>query len=312
MFRNRMLGGSSFLPLFAPDAPVPGEIEPGEAEHGDPEFAEAPEGAAAEGAEAAEAAEGAEPVAAAEAIAEGAAAADAQPEKTAAELKADLEESERVRKGLTRRLGAVSAEKRELSSKLQATIAAVPKTPTEAPAEGEAEQPVRTDFKTQAEFDAAVRTEAKRVAAQEVAVQTWNAKCNAVEDAGSKAFGAKWVEAKNNLGILDDEGRIPKDLLVTALETDNPAQALFALGSNLDKATELMAMTPLKRAIAMDRLAQIKPAERARSKAPAPIEPINGGGGGNDAPSDRDSDAEWHRKEGLREAEKRKKRLGLA
>jgi hypothetical protein len=123
----------------------------------------------------------------------------------------------------------------------------------------------------------------------------------------------KWAAAKANLGVLDDHGQIPTDLLTTALETDNPAQVLFQLGNNLDRAAELMAMTPAKRAIAMDRMAQAKPPERQRSNAPPPIDPINGRGGGNDAPSDRDSDAEWHRKEGLREAARRKKKkLGLA
>jgi hypothetical protein len=44
MFRNRMLGGVSFLPLFAPEGAAGGaEVDPAEvAAHGDPEFAEAP------------------------------------------------------------------------------------------------------------------------------------------------------------------------------------------------------------------------------------------------------------------------------
>jgi hypothetical protein len=283
------------------------EIDPNEvAEHGDPEFAEVPEGAAAEAEAAAEGAEAEAGEGEPKPEAEG----EPEKEKTVAELKADLEESERVRKGLTRRVGTLSAEKRDISKKLQETIAAVPARPAETP-EAEGDQPQRTDFKTQAEFDAAVKAEAVRVATQQRAVETWNAKCNDVEDKGSKAFGTKWAEAKANLAILDDEGRIPMDLLSTALETDNPAQVLFELGADLDKATELMAMTPLKRAIAMDRLAQKKPPERQRSQAPAPIDPITGRGGGNDSPTDRDSDAEWHRKEGLREAARRKARLGL-
>lgn len=313
MFRNRMLGGVSFLPLFAPDAPVGGEADPADvAAHGDPEFAEAPAGEAAEGAEAAagegeaEVAEGA----AAEGEAAPAAGEEAEKPKTPAELAAALEHANRAVKALTGRLVATSADKRRLSEQLQATIKPVSAAAPEAPADGE--QPQRTDFKTQAEFDQAVKAEARRVAAQDRALEAWNTKCNDVEDKGSKAFGAKWNEAKANLAILDDEGRIPMDLLATALETDNPAQVLFTLGGNIDKAAELMAMTPAKRAIAMDRMAQAKPAERQRSNAPPPIDPINGGGGGNDKPSDRDSDAEWHRKEAIREAANRKKRLGLA
>jgi hypothetical protein len=322
MFRNRMLGGASFLPLFAADGAGAGagagEADPAEvAAHGDPEFAEAPEGEAANEAQAGDAAaEGGEGEAPADsdAAAAGAAAGESDDDKpkTPEELAAALAHSQRAVKALTGRLVATSADKRRLSEQLQATIKPVAAAAQE-PAAGEGEQPViRTDFKTQAEFDAAVKAEAVRVATQQLAVEAWNSKCNAVEDAGSKAFGAKWQEAKNQLAILDDEGRIPADLLATALETDNPAQVLFALGNNLDKATELLAISPARRAIAMDRMAQAKPPERQRSKAPPPIDPINGNGGGNDAPSDRDSDEEWHRKEGLREAERRKKRLGLA
>lgn len=281
------------------------EVAIEEAVHGDPEFAEAPEKPEAESVkpEAGEGAEnGEEPKPEVKAEGDG---EKADP--------ADLEQLQKTVKALTRRVGTLSAEKRDISRKLQETIAAVPQK-AEAPAPAaEGEQPVRADFKTQAEFDAAVRAEAIRVAAQNRAVEVWNDKCNAVEDNGSKAFGAKWADAKANLAVLDDEGRIPLDLLSTALETDNPAQVLFELGGNLDRAAELMAMTPAKRAIAMDRMAQKKPAtERPRSQAPAPIDPIGGSGGGNDAPTDRDSDAEWHRKEGLREAERRKKRFGVA
>jgi hypothetical protein len=317
MFRNRMLGGVSFLPLFAPEGAAGGaEVDPAEvAAHGDPEFADAPAGAAAaDGAEGeagggeAEASEGAAAAAAGDA-----AAGEGEGAEKAGDP-ADVEQLQKTVKALTKRLGTVAAEKRDLSKKLQETIAAVPKAGAEPPAAaaGEGEQPQRADFKTQAEFDAAVRAEARRVAAHDRAVEQWNDKCNAVEDAGSKAYKDKWAAAKANLGVLDDQGQIPADLLATALETDNPAQVIFQLGSNLDRAAELMAMTPAKRAIAMDRMAQVKAPERQRSQAPAPIDPITGRGGGNDAPSDRDSDAEWHRKEALREAERRKKRLGLA
>lgn len=282
------------------------EVVNEEAEHGDPEFAEVPEGAAAEGNKSESKTEGEDNPD------EGEAASEAKPEAEAKPDTADIEQLQKTVKALTRRVGTLSAEKRDISKKLQDTIAAVPQKAADEPAaETEGEQPVRSDFRTQAEFDAAVRAEAVRVAAQQRAIEEWNNKCNAIEDNGSKTFGSKWVEAKSNLAVLDDEGRIPLDLLQTALETDNPAQVLFELGGNLERAAELMAMTPAKRAIAMDRMAQKKPAaERPRSQAPAPVDPITGRGGGSDAPSDRDSDEEWHRKDSIRRAEKRKLRLG--
>jgi hypothetical protein len=321
--KNRFLGGISFLPLFAAEkgsgsgdqpelALDPAEI----AEHGDPDFeandpgdigtiakpegdeddnpeidpgkAPAPEKVVAEEPET--------PVVAEE--------DDGEP-KTPEEIKAAYEASRKAVKALTGRLAATAADKRRLNEQLQATIKPVAAEPV---AGEEGEQPQRTDFKTKAEFDTAVAVEATRVADLRVSQQTFNAKCNDVEDKGSKAFGAKWTAAKAQLGLLDDDNRIPIDLLSTALETDNPAKVLFELGSDIEKATEFMAMTPLRRAIAMAKIADAKAPERQQSKAPPPVDPLGGRGAGNDRPTDRDSDEEWNRKEEARERNLAKQR----
>ncbi len=130
-----------------------------------------------------------------------------------------------------------------------------------------------------------------------------------MEAAGAKAFGDKWGKAKADLAMLDDAGRIPMDILSVALETDDPARVLFVLGNDIEKATELMSMTPIKRAIAMDKIASApQAAPVVLSKTPAPVDPIGGKGGGDDKPSDRDSDEEWTRKEAIREREMAKRR----
>jgi len=218
--------------------------------------------------------------------------------------KAELEQLRKTTKALGKRVSVLSKEKRELSSKLQETIKAVPQEPADAdPA------PQREDFKSKAEFEVAVRAEAARIRA----VEDFTSKCNSVEAAGSKTFGDKWGKAKADLAMLDDQGRIPLDLLNVALETDDPARVLFVLGNDIERATELMGMTPIKRAIAMDKIATSKPAERSQSRTPAPIEPLGGRGASNDRPSDRDSDEEWNRKEAIRErrvAEERRKLRG--
>lgn len=231
----------------------------------------------------------------------------AEDDKTAEEAETPEQELEQLRKtakALGKRVSVLSKEKRDLSAKLQQNIKAVPE---EAPADGE-DQPQRSDFKTKAEFDIAVQAEADR----RFALNDFNSKCNAVETAGSKAFGDKWPKAKADLAMLDDQGRIPMDLLSVALETDDPARVIFVLGNDIEKATELMGMTPIKRAIAMDKIASAKAPERQRSNAPPPVDPLGGKGAGNDRPSDRDDDAEWNRKEAIREqrvaAERRKLR----
>lgn len=328
--RNRFLGGVSFLPLFGPaDKPGGGDqpelaLDPAEvAANGDPDWEAndpgdigtvAKEGGDDDNPEIETGKKEPDP--------EPAKAADAEPEKAAeveedddepkteAELKAALAQSKKALKAISGRLSATAAEKRRLNEQLQATIKPVPEAEPAA-ADPEAEAPVRADFKTKAEFDAAVAAEAERVAERKLAVQTFTAKCNDVEDKGSAAYKAKWTAAKTNLGLLDDEGRIPIDLLTTALETDDPAKVLFELGSDIEKATEFMAMTPLRRAIAMAKIAESKPAPRPQSRTPPPVDPIGGRGGGDDRPSDRDSDEEWNRKEEIRErqlAEARRKR----
>lgn len=333
MIRNRFLGGISFLPLFAAETgggaaggdgkQAEMQLDPAEiAQHGDPDWEANDPGdigtVAKEGSEddqpeidtgkkpepePVKAEEEADPEP--EKAAEGDADDDAP--KTPEELAAALAQSQKALKAISSRLAAKAADNRRLNEELQKTIKPVEK-PAEGAAEGEGEQPVRADFKTKAEFDRAVEAEATRRAS----VQAFIEKCNAVEDKGSTAFGAKWNAAKANLGILDDEGRIPMDLLTTALETDDPAKVLYELGNDIDKATQFMAMTPLRRAIAMAKLAEPKAAPaRRESKAPPPVEPIGGKGGGDDRPSDRDSDEEWNRKEEARErklAEQRRAR----
>lgn len=313
--KTLFLNGASFLPLYAPDTGDGGgqtELELN-ADAGD--IAEQLEASAdddkndlnhsgdSDGAEEVKAGDdGKEP--------EKAEGEDAKGEEEPEDEKAELEQLRKANKALGKRISALSKDKRELHAKLQENIREVPKNEDEASGEGE-EQPQRSDFKTKAEFDAAVEAAADRKAAERLAVQEFNKACNAVEAAGSKAFGDKWARAKAELAMLDDHGRIPMDILSVALETENPARVLFVLGNDIEKATELMGMTPIKRAIAMDKIASQKPTAPSASKAPPPVEPLGGRGGGNDRPSDRDSDEEWNRKEEARERrlmEERRKR----
>ena len=148
---------------------------------------------------------------------------------------------------------------------------------------------------------------------QQAAAEEFNARCNAVEAAGSKAFGDKWVQAKNDLALLDDHGRIPMDILQVALETEDPAQVLFELGRDLGKADELMAMPALKRAIAMNDLAKAKLSVQLASNPRRRLQLLPAVRLMT-TPRDSDSDEEWNRKEGLRERrllDARRKRFGF-
>ncbi|MCK1578565.1 hypothetical protein IVB03_02945 [Bradyrhizobium sp. 168] len=155
--------------------------------------------------------------------------------------------------------------------------------------------------------DVSAENKIREQAARERDRQEFGDKCQALEAAGSQAFGAKWGRAKADLALLDDDGRIPIEILSVALETNNPAHVLLELSRDLPLTDELMAMTPIKRAIAMDKLATAKVAAQ-QSKASPPVDPIGGKGVRDDSPRDGDSDEEWNRKEAIRERKLREQR----
>lgn len=172
--------------------------------------------------------------------------------------------------------------------------------PKDPPAAGEElpVRPQRSAYATQEQFEAAVNAEASRRAS----AAEFNKRCNVVEDAG-RALGAdRWAAAKRNLGMLDDDSRIPMEILEPALEADNPEQVLLHLGEDPDLAATLLDLSPTKRAVEITKLAAklkpVPPAPKPRSAAPPPVEPIRGRSvaATASAPSDRDSDAEWLRK----------------
>lgn len=219
--------------------------------------------------------------------------------ETEAAAVATTEEAEppAIPKAVVERIGELSADKRRLSEQLRAAQEELAKRPAAAAAEQQQDDtaPQRGQFGTEAEFNRAVAAEAQRQAS----VQEFNRRCNEVEDLGGKAFGDKWRPALAQLTILDDQGQVPLALIEAAIETENPATVLFELGKNIDRAKEIMQMTPVKRAIEIAKIGSKAPPPVRQSKAPAPIEPIRGGGAAADdaeAPSDKDDDATWNRK----------------
>lgn len=191
---------------------------------------------------------------------------------------------------LKQQLAALEAENARLKAGQQADP------PVDPAADPGGDAPQRRNFSSQAEFEAAVAAEASRRAA----VTAFNNRCNAVEEKGSKSFGTAWSAAKEALSLLDDEGTIPSDLLLPALETENPHRVLLALGQDPDLAARLLAMNPMRRAIEIARMdLPAAPTPPRRSNAPPPVDPIRGRAApaaSSALPSDKDSDAEWLKK----------------
>jgi hypothetical protein len=89
-------------------------------------------------------------------------------------------------------------------------------------------------------------------------------------------------------------GGLSAQFIQSALETDRPAEVLYALGKDLDEAARISSLSPLKQAVAMERLAAKLAAPKKVSKAPAPISPLgtNKANLGNKDPEEM-STKEW-------------------
>jgi hypothetical protein len=143
--------------------------------------------------------------------------------------------------------------------------------------------------------EAELNTIAEQKAGQIAAAQSFNAQCNGVYEAGEKAF-PDFAEAISNLGMVGAISAHDTSFLQAAFETDAPEKVLHALGKDPDEAARIMALSPTRRAIEMDRLAtKLTAAPKARvSGAPAPITPIDASAKPAFDPADPGvSDAEW-------------------
>lgn len=190
------------------------------------------------------------------------------------------------RDAILRRVGDLTKDKTKLTGEVERlrleneTL----KAGTKDPAAVDPPVPDRAEFKTKAEFDAAVEAVAEKKTQQRIADQQFTSRCNAVADVGEVEFKADWNESVANLRMLGDDGNIPKLLLDAALESDNPAQALHHLGQHPDEAMEILALTPIQQVARVTKLGTKKAVvPKPRTKAPDPIEPLDGNGGAGDS-----------------------------
>jgi len=215
------------------------------------------------------------------------------------DLAAEKRIADRENKRLADELAALKAPKPE-----PAPAAAVP---TAADAAAVTAAAPQGGFRSDADFNAAVQAEATKRTAQ----AAFNKRSNDAFTAGNTTFGEEsFKDAIANLhqvGVLpyaDQSGNVfNNEILEMVLATDDPSKVLYELGSNPDKASSIVSMTPAARAIEIAKLAvspQAKGAPPPLSKAPRPIPPVDGSARVNAAPSDADDDDTFFAK---REAE---------
>lgn len=114
---------------------------------------------------------------------------------------------------------------------------------------------------------------------QEQETASFNLRCNAVFNEGNTAH----EDFKKSLEGFTQLGGLQPAFIAATLETDAPAEVLYHLGKDLNKAMEIMELPPLKQVAALTKYAAevTKPGAtpgKVISKAPAPVKPIVGGG----------------------------------
>lgn len=134
-----------------------------------------------------------------------------------------------------------------------------------------------------------VRTLAQQEAARMIAEQRFNESCNKVYAEGAKEFD-DFDASIRNLQMVG----VNRDFLELAATSDAGHKLLHHLGSDLDEAARILALSPVQMAREMTKL-ELKlgqPVAKPVSNAPAPITPIAGAKGGSKDPSEM-TDAEF-------------------
>lgn len=156
---------------------------------------------------------------------------------------------------------------------------------------------------SQADLERLIDAEASRRAS----VGAFNKECDSIFDQGAAVHGEdKMEEAMASLRRMAG-GAMPIALVEAAMETDNPAEVLFVLGNDSEKALDVLKLSPLKMAARVSRMAAaMTPAPRIqKSNAPEPIRPQVGKSvqtGGIDEPGL--STEEWMRRRNAEIAQK--------
>lgn len=171
------------------------------------------------------------------------------------------------------------------------------------PAAGEAPSAARPEAPAP-DNTAAVRAEAERIVAQE----NYTRDCNAADAAARKEFGAdKWSEAVSRLTQL---GGVKVEDMVQVLATDNPARVLYELGTNPEAYQKIMDMPPARRMNEFAKIATAVAPKKKVSEAPAPVDPVRGGGGRTGDGLDDDlEDDQWYKNRAAQKREKFKQQL---
>lgn len=156
---------------------------------------------------------------------------------------------------------------------------------------------------TPVDIDAAVQAEVTRreqAARAQADQEAFDAASNATFSKGVEAYkdaDFKFEAAVQNLQAV---GVMNRDFLDTVLASEDPAKVLYELGSDPDRAAQLMALSPAKRAMEIAKISLPAPEKKAEpvpiSRAPRPVSPVEGSARPSGEPQDSDDDVTWFAK----------------
>jgi hypothetical protein len=138
------------------------------------------------------------------------------------------------------------------------------------------------------------QTQVNREAQRLNAEQSFNDTCNRVYAAGKAEF-PNFDQAVANLQMVG----VNRDFLEQVATSDASTKLIQHLGTDLDEAARISAMTPVHMARELTRLEyklMQAPAPKPVSKAPAPVKPIGSGGSTDGGLRDDLSMDEWQRR----------------
>jgi hypothetical protein len=159
---------------------------------------------------------------------------------------------------------------------------------------------------TQAEVNQKIQIESERLANQKAQQIAFDNACNNLVAASEKenpGIMERLLELKDN---IDD---LPRPMIDALLNIENGHSVLNYLTQNLDEAEKFYKMNPVKQALELGKLSAkiVAKKNKPMTKAPPPVNPINGGGKAiiNSMPTDNDSDEAWFEKRAKTRREQR-------
>lgn len=121
-----------------------------------------------------------------------------------------------------------------------------------------------------------IQRQINEAAAQMAATQEFTRRCNEVAEAGRRSYGNFDQRVQRLTGLVDanDTQQVQQynNFLSACMETGQASRLIYELGGDLNEASRIMAMTPVKMAVELTRLST-RPGTDT-SNAPRPLTPM--------------------------------------